>query len=45
MKFTSAGPSVPDPPTVYFTADHPFFYTISEKSTGAILFTGAYTGV
>ena len=35
----------PEPPTVYFTADHPFLYTLTETSTGAILFTGAYTGV
>jgi len=34
----------PEPPTVYFTADHPFLYTLTETSTGAILFTGAYTG-
>lgn len=43
MKYTSAGPSQ-DPRTVTFTADHPFLYTISETTSGAILFTGVYTG-
>ena len=42
--YASAGP-MPTPRTVYFTADHPFFYTISEASSGVILFTGVYTGV
>ena len=28
------------PPPFLFRADHPFFYTIVEKQTGAILFTG-----
>ena len=43
MKFTSAGPD-PEPRTVKFTADHPFLYTISERTSGAILFTGLYNG-
>lgn len=29
---------------VQFNANHPFFYVISESSTGAILFMGQYTG-
>ena len=33
-----------EPPTVVFTADRSFLYTITEDSTGAILFTGIYTG-
>ena len=43
MRYTSAGP-VQEPRTVTFTADHPFLYTISEITSGAILFTGVYTG-
>ena len=43
MKETSAGPGS-EPRTVTFTADHPFLYTISEITSGAILFTGVYTG-
>ena len=43
MKFTSVGPD-PEPRTVTFTADHPFLYTISERTSGAILFTGLYNG-
>ena len=43
MRLTSAGPD-PEPRTVTFTADHPFLYTISEGTSGAILFTGVYTG-
>ena len=35
-----AGPS----PVVDFHADHPFLYLITEKSTGAILFAGKYSG-
>lgn len=35
-----AGPS----PAVVFHADHPFLYLITEKSTGAILFAGRYSG-
>lgn len=37
---TDAGPS----PAVIFHADHPFLYLITEKSTGAILFAGRYSG-
>ena len=40
MKATAVGPSDP----LVFIADHPFFYVISEISTGAILFAGIYTG-
>lgn len=43
MRKTSAGPDH-EPRTVTFTADHPFLYTISEATSGAILFTGLYTG-
>ena len=31
-------------PDVIFHADHPFLYLITEKSTGAILFAGRYSG-
>jgi len=37
MSNTSVGN---DPQPVYFTADHPFVYIITEKSTGTILFIG-----
>ena len=40
MKPTSAGPEN----EIYFTADRPFLYSISEVSTGAILFMGQYAG-
>ena len=43
MRYTSAGPD-PETRTVTFTADHPFLYTISETTSGAILFTGLYNG-
>ena len=43
MRLTSAGPT-PEPRTVTFTADHPFLYTISEITSGAILFTGVFSG-
>ena len=43
MRLTSAGPEH-EPRTVTFTADHPFLYTITEGTSGAILFTGVYTG-
>ena len=37
--------SVADPPKPkVFTADHPFVYVITERSSGAILFTGVFTG-
>ena len=42
MKVTSAGPR--EYPTAVFHADHPFVYLIRENSSGAILFTGKYTG-
>ena len=34
----------PDLKYAEFIADHPFLYTISERSTGTILFMGQYTG-
>ena len=43
MRVNSAGPGS-EPRTVTFTADHPFLYTITEGTSGAILFTGVYTG-
>ena len=42
MAYSSYDPH--EPRTVTFTADHPFLYTISEVTSGAILFTGVYTG-
>ena len=44
MKYWSSGTPPQEPRTVTFTADHPFLYTISEVTSGAILFTGVYTG-
>lgn len=44
MKYTSAGPMEPEMRTVTFTADRPFLYTISEATSGVILFTGVFTG-
>ena len=41
MKLESAGPVTNDP--VDFIADRPFFYIISESSTGSILFIGQKT--
>ena len=43
MRFTSAGPGS-EPRTVTFTADRPFLYTIAERTSKVILFTGVYTG-
>ena len=34
----------PKPREVNFYADHPFIYLIKERSSGAILFIGQYTG-
>ena len=42
MYGTSAGYT--PPPPVTFTADHSFLYTISETSSGVILFIGVYDG-
>ena len=42
MKNASAGPDM-DPP-VEFICDHPFAYLIAEKTSGTILFAGAYMG-
>ena len=42
MKATSAGPDEFN--RVVFHADHPFLYFISENSTGAILFSGRFSG-
>lgn len=35
----------PDPKQVYFHADHPFIYIISETTSNAIFFIGQYTGL
>ena len=35
---------VTPPPPVTFTADHSFLYTISETTSGVILFIGVYDG-
>ena len=47
---TSAGvalaTAVPTPPRIiYFHADHPFLYLITEAGTGSILFAGKFTGI
>lgn len=42
-KYSSTSPA-PEPRTVVFTADHPFLYTITENTSGVILFTGVYSG-
>ena len=37
--------AIPNPPEpLTFTADHPFFYVITEVSTGAVIFAGCYAG-
>ena len=36
------GKMAADGPSIYFYADHPFLYLITESSTGAILFAGRY---
>ena len=36
--------AIPNPKYYFFHADRPFLYMISEKSTGAILFIGTFTG-
>ena len=41
-KITSPGPGMSGP--LVFHADRPFIFTISESSTGAILFAGVYRG-
>lgn len=41
-KYSSPGPGMSGP--LVFHADHPFIFTISESSTGAILFAGVYRG-
>jgi serpin B len=38
------GNAMPADPPVYFTCDHPFAYLIAEKTSGTILFAGAYCG-
>ena len=43
MKETSAGPGADHP--VEFICDHPFAYLIAEKTSGAILFAGAFWGI
>ena len=42
MKANSAAPG--EEPPVYFTCDHPFAYLIAEKTSGTILFAGAFMG-
>ena len=43
--FGSNGPVADIPQRTYvFHADHPFVYTITETSTGAVLFAGVYRG-
>ena len=42
MKANSAAPGQ-DPP-VEFICDHPFAYLIAEKTSGTILFAGAFMG-
>ena len=44
MRLGASGMEPPKPSDVTFTADHPFLYTITEGTSGAILFTGIYTG-
>ena len=44
MRDGAAGGEPPKPRDVTFTADHPFLYTITEGTSGVILFTGIYTG-
>ena len=37
--------AIPNPPEpLTFRADHPFFYVITEISTGAVIFAGCYAG-
>ena len=37
--------AIPNPPEpLTFRADHPFFYVITEVSTGAVIFAGCYAG-
>lgn len=43
MRATSAGPA--NYPSAVFHADHPFVYLIRENTSGAVLFTGKYTGI
>jgi len=43
--YATAMPGGSNTPTyIYFNANHPFIYVISEKNTGAIFFIGQYTG-
>ena len=45
-QFRYSSPGTPVQPVVEtFHADHPFLFMITEKSTGAILFSGAYKGI
>jgi len=43
MKMGSA-PYEEEPKRVYFTCDHPFAFAIGESTSGAILFSGVYSG-
>lgn len=39
-----AAPNMDTPPTVEFKADHSFLYTITEATSGVVLFVGVYDG-
>ncbi len=43
MEVRSAAISAPKPPPPVFRADHPFFFVIRDRVTGAILFLGRVT--
>lgn len=40
----SAAPPGEEPKIYYFTADHPFAFILAERTSGTILFEGAFTG-
>jgi serpin B len=44
VAMTKESAMMPEDPPVYFTCDHPFAYLIAEKTSGTILFAGAYCG-
>lgn len=41
---TAADPTIVVPEPIVFSADRPFVYQITERTTGAVLFLGAYMG-